>query len=115
MFGLKKLFLAAAVTAVPMLATSEAQADHRRHHRPRCDYPHYSRYAPSYRAGRYNRYVPSYRGPGHRNPLVGPSTGIRSYRYGYGFGNPYSAYRYGYRRGTSFGVGPGGFSLFLGR
>lgn len=123
----KKILFSAVMFGAPLLAAAPAEADHGKSLRYRPSYravPH--RYVPSYRAGVYQRYVPSYRGP-----VVPPVSALRYGvpRYGvphYGvprYGVPhvprgvrsgFSPYRFG-PRGTAIGVGPRGFSLYIGR
>lgn len=103
----KKVALSAAFALTPLVFAATAQADspyhrhHGHHRRPSCGYD-------SYRPSYYNDYRsrrPAYAAPYYRAPVSRYGTGYRGGAYGY---------PYGYR-GTAFGVGPQGFSLYIGR
>ena len=113
MLSWKSLVLCGTLCAAPLMTASEASADHTRHfrYRPGCDYgPVVPGFHSSFRYRSGFGYAPRV----YARPPISPFVGVPRFPYGYGYGYGAGYPWYG-AYGTGFGVGPRGFSLYIGR
>ncbi len=110
----RKALFAAALIAAPLALTETASADHNCYRSYRAPVVTYRNYG--------GHYGQRYHAPRYRSGYIGINSGYyspyRSY-YGRGYGGyGYGGYGYGspfyYGRGTSIGIGRGGFGLSIG-